>query len=434
MAELPFTRGGAEQSKSLDGSDLMARHGLTQQEAADCVMLPLQWMARMSARLSTGGAVSPVVAEVVAEAQKTITGYETRFGKHSDWDDMRIALGRAVVALGEFSIAAELLADVLEVDTMLVELDILMQRGIDDGHMTDQDSNRMLDELLNAFTRRGLGQTYIDAFRAAIAENMGLSPLAAQALDDLAGEIPADGSPDSWAFADRRLSPLASWEDILAVVADNTAWNKRVSPETRRGVAAHFAEHQQVIFIKPKIERKDVEHLKSCLKKQETASPPLAVWDRFRLIAAMSLYDAGAARFGHGVAITMADPAMIGAACHGLLAKHYDRDALLLAREIPDGLELGKVLYTGDWEDRSATDALILDMTVANKTNARRYDVGTRVGVAKGIVEVCLQRAAATTDESEAAAYAAQATAMQQRVDLLEHQATIGFITPPRAR
>jgi hypothetical protein len=418
---------GAQPERSV--ADIASTHNMSLEEARGTQLLPQTWMARMTYADAEG------LRDIATEAQTHIAQYEATYGPHQDWDDMRIVTAHALLALHAWDEAAELLVGVSDIAAMAKRLIAFLMDGLRAGAYTDQETIQINWLIQNAFIAHGRELEFMRAGRNVVIQ-FGPDPMSnAGAFADAAVEKAAGESVDpvaDWADIERQQHPRAMWDEIVTIIHDDSLWPEDTDLTRRRVIAGHFAERQHNILA-PKVARKEIENLKTDLKDLEAALPG-AVWDHFRFLTALSLFDVGEPNFGRGMARAMTDETMIGTVCFALAKSGRDREALATAYEIRTPQLFAKVVYTAEWADRAPIDALLEDMTHVTPTTRRKYDPVMRLGVAQGLAELFetrAQEAVAAEDETSAADWRTRAQTMQARASLLQWQIDRRYISAP---
>jgi hypothetical protein len=387
--------------------------GMTEAEAHEVIHLPVVMMNRLRD-------YEPQ-EEVLRSALDRIEQYEATYPPDSLWDDQRIALAQAFIGIGNIPAGMRLLVGVRDITYMMDHIsDFLIQRAYA-GALPPEELPEIALAIRAAFENEGRGKEFV-----------GLTVESLLSISRSA--VPVWQARERKPTTEQERYARASWDDIAVVVDQETVWPEGATEDARRSFGSQFAQLQHAMLAGPKVERKAVEALKALLKEQGQEAE---VWDRFRLIAAMSLYDAGASNFGRGMARAMTDPEMVGMVCHALIDTDRAREAMLVAQEISDPRVYGKILYLGDWPADMQVPALIEDLTQATVQNNKKYAPGLRIGVAEGLLELFernRQETEAAGEPATAAHWATQVEAMQKRLALLQSQQKSGFIKPPSAR
>lgn len=427
----PSPEAGEPASLPDDLSSLMRRHGMSPEEAFALNSEPVTLMRQ----LLEGDDIDDVVVEI----HKKIDYYNRTYGPSPDWDKLHVEAAFALFLMERPDDAIALLVGVEDIASMIDAYTAFFSMSLNSGGFTSKDVFTIGLKLKEALIAAGRGQeymrhafTYLDNLSSEQREQY--AEVVSAHLDGLVD----DGTEDepAWLETKKLLYNVASWPELTEILQEDSYWPDGASRAERRAVVAHFAMLQHHMLVPSKIERKSTEMVKAFVREQEQQRAS-AVWDRFKFVAAISLYEHNQPNFGRSMTHTMTDPEMIAMVCFALLEHGKDKEALEAAYEIPDVALFGKMLYVGEWTDRAAIDDLLEDITHATVKNNRKYDPNLRVGVAEGLYDLFItrqQEAEAAGDQQVASEWQARAAEMQARVTLLRKQISIKFIAAPRKR
>lgn len=414
-----------EQSRA-DALTMSREHGITEQEAVEIIMAPVFWMARLATS-------DEPREDIIAEIRARIEELEAHHGPHTDWDVSRIAMGQALLALGEFPDAITFFAGVSDISAMADSFINFMVSGIREGAFTITELAELNDMLQQAFIDAGRGAEFMRIAMAKFLENAPEGFDRTEVTEAVEKVVEEYESNDDWIAQGRRRYPTAWWEEIIPIVDDGSLWPEETAVEARRKIASLFASMQHQVLSEPKKSRKKIEMLKTAIKTEE-GKHPAAVWDRFRFVAALSLFKANEPNFGRGMARSMTDETMIGEVCLTLAMDGWEREAWEVAEEIPSSSLFAQVVHSAEWEDRTRAETLLTDMTVVTTQNRRKYDPERRLGVAEGLLELFTASHAEAEEagDTEAATHwRARAEVMDSRAKLLRKQIEMHYITAP---
>lgn len=418
------------------------QYGMSRTEVIAVIEQPYEWIQR----LADPDNVDTVVAEVTSELAR----YEATYGPSEDWDITRSAMVAPFIAVGRLQEAAVLTVDARDITKTIEGAIQIIRHHHRTGEIGEETIDRFYDALMGEFESRGRGKELLEVLThihnqhshrraemiSTVIEMFAMprfTPPKTESEPEIELELEIALEPEALTTdTAREVYTRASWDDITAITDEH--WPDDIDEAGRRGTINRFASYQHTMLDGNKIERKNVEALKAFLRERAQAAPA-AVWDHLRFAAAMSLYAAHTPNFGRGMARAMDDPVLMGAVVHALIDNGRDKEAMDVVNDIPYYPTRAKVLYTGEWQDRAAVEALLEDITHATQKTHRKYDPGLRVGIAVGLQELFAfnaDSAAVANNPTESARWQAEADKMASRVALLQRQIASGFIRPPK--
>lgn len=340
MATLPRPRRSAENGYEARGTTAFAVgvseiHGLPITEAETALTFVYATAERIGELDDT--------TQAVADGMKVIEDLETRFGKHENWDELRLVIGVALLCNHAFDTATPILAQSHHLGAMLEELEAVFERPEIAAVLSEDDITTFYAQLAQAIRETG-DTTELHRLR-------------------------------HW---------MASWNHIDAIAAAETMWPETVDAESRRAIANMFGRLQHDMVSDAATNARAHEPIQAYIASQEIGQPA-DVWDHWRAMAALSLFTYGADAQGVEVVAAMGRQSMQVETAQLLIQLGNDNAALQVAMQLPSHSLRGEVLMLGNWHDKELVVA-IMEAILAPDIESR-YSYDERIAMGQGMLK-----------------------------------------------